>query len=395
MQKFVQKYITFVLIAAILVVGIGGYFWYTQKNQPASPTKNPPTTLTQDEQDALVPEEPIQFTNSGPAPEFVGLTNWVNTGEPESESQTESQITDTQKPTATKDKSAKTANSKKVAKPVAPSISINDLKDKVGLITFWTYSCIDCTKLIPYISKWGKEYKDEGLVSIGIHTPQFAFEKVSDNFTNAVKAQKIQYPVAQDNDYKTWSAYHTQFWPTTYLIDRSGTIVYTQIGGGKYGQLEKAVRTVLGLEGEYKTPDAPIVDTANKTSDMFTGLLKLSAFGGTEKPSPADQIYIFPKKLGKNKFALEGSWKFDQESLIHTQGYSRVLLNFNASQAFMVASSPEPVTVSIYIDDKLAKGIIVKDRDLYQLLDSLTPGEHTLRLEIPDQDLQIFSFTFG
>ncbi len=107
------------------------------------------------------------------------------------------------------------------------------------------------------------------------------------------------------------------------------------------------------------------------------------------------KIHIFPKKVAKNKFALEGSWKFNQESVIHTKGYGRLILNFNASQLNMVASSPDPITVKVYVDDLLIKGVVIRESGLYQLFDSLTPGEHTLRLEIPNETLQIFSFTFG
>ena len=306
--------------------------------------------------DTKVSSDPTVFVNSGTAPEFSGLSNWLNTDQP---------------------------------------ITVDSLRGKVGLVNFWTYSCVDCTRAIPFLAKWNSLYKDQGLEVIGIHTPQYVFEKVDGNFANAVSGLKPGYPVAQDNNYKTWTAYHNQFWPAMYLIDQNGNIVYTHVGGGKYGQTEKAIRTLLGLEGEYEIPPAPAAGNPNQTPDIFPGSTKIGkTYGGSEALSSNEQILVFPKKLTANKFALEGSWRQNQESIIHTRGYGRLLLNFNAAQLNIVASSPEPITVKVYVDDVLAKGVVIKEQGVYQLYDSLLPQDHTLRLEIPNNTLQIYGFTF-
>lgn len=357
-----QTILFYSILFLMLCAGVaGGFYVYTTPTNEAAfvadNDNNPLEGSVQGEEidETIISTDPAKFINSGPAPSLVGLTNWTNSS----------------------------------------PLALADLTGKVVLINFWTYSCIDCTKAIPYMIKWHNTYKDQGLVTIGVHTPQFVFEKVTDNVNNAIKGQAIPYVVAQDNDFKTWIAYKNQFWPATYLIDKSGNLVYSQVGGGKYGQTEKAVRTLLGLEGDYQIPDLPAAVNPDQTPDIFTGLTKLSSsFGGSEKVSTDEQIYVFPKKLPKNKFALEGSWKFDQESAIHTKGYGRLITNFNAASISMVAQSPEPVTVKVYIDDLLVKGVVVKEIDDYLLFESLTRGTHTLRLELPDSTMQINSFIF-
>jgi thiol-disulfide isomerase/thioredoxin len=352
-----KKHLFALLLIVLGASAAGGLYLYTIKadNEPESTQSVNENGEQVDE--AKITEEPAVFINSGPAPEFAKLSGWLNTDKP---------------------------------------LTIEELRGKVVLVNFWTYSCIDCTKAIPYIAKWNDTYKDKGLVIIGVHTPQFAFEKVAGNVSFAVKGQGVNYPVAQDNDYKTWTAYHNQFWPASYLIDQNGNIVYTQLGGGKYGKTEKAIRTLLGMEGDFKIPDAIGAGNPNQTPNIYTGTTKLDkSFGNDDETDTNEKVYVFPKKLAKNKFALEGTWKFNQESVIHTKGYGRMILNFNAAQLNMVASSPEPITVKVYIDDILIKGIVVRESGLYQLYDSLLPGEHTMRLEIPNDTLQIFSFTFA
>jgi thiol-disulfide isomerase/thioredoxin len=359
---------TLVVIALIgLGAGLSGGL-YLYRNGGGFKPELPDLGEVEGEQidEAVVPSEPTTFVNSGPAPELVGLSGWLNIGQRDEPS------ADKQDPP-----------------------TLEDLRGKVVLVNFWTYSCIDCTRTLPYLTKWQNTYRDQGLVVLGIHTPQFNFEKVAGNVASAVKGQGITYPVAQDNDYKTWQAFHNQFWPAIFLINQDGLIVYSHFGGDKFGKTEKAIRTLLGLEGEYKIPDAPAATNPDQTPNIFTGLVKLGkSYGGTEDPSTEEQIYVFPKKVANHKFALEGSWQFGQESITQTKSYGRLLLNFNAAQLNMVASSVKPATVKVYIDDKLVKGVVIKDQGPYQLYDSLTPKAHTLRLEIPDNNLQIFSFEF-
>lgn len=351
-----KKILPYILILIVLLLAGGVYLQFSKSEGSIFSAS---INFGKDEQKPTdnSNEKTPEFKNYGPAPEFAGITKWLNT-----------------------DKNS--------------PVKITDLKGKVVLVDFWTYSCINCVRTFPYITQWYEKYKDQGLEIIGVHTPEFAFEKVTGNVENAIKTHKINYPVAQDNNYKTWSAYHNQFWPANYLIDKDGNIVYTHFGEGNYDITEKAIRTLLGLEGEYNTPPAAETNQS-QTPEMYFGLARLQNFGNAEKPSGDEQIYTFPKNLSSNKFALEGKWQFNQEAAIHTNGFGKIKLRFNAAKVFMVAESAKPTTIRVYVDGELVKGVVVNASDLYQLYDSMVGGEHTMEIEVPDGGFQAFTFTFG
>lgn len=352
-----KKILPYILIAIVLFVGAGLYLQYS-KNSSEDPLL--PVTLNTDSTDEnaepTIDSPPSElFKNYGPAPEFAGLEKkWFN----------------------------------------SDPLTKEQLKGKVVLIDFWTYSCINCIRTLPYVTDWYEKYKDQGFVVIGVHTPEFAFEKVTMNVEAAIKKYSITYPVAQDNNYKTWTAYKNQFWPAHYLIDKDGNIVYTHFGEGKYDVTEKAIRTLLGLEGEFVLPEAPVQNQAN-TPEIYFGLSRLANFGGTEKPNNGAQIFTFPAKLKANQFALEGNWQFNQEAAVHSKGFARIKLNFNAAKVFMVAQSAKPTTIKVYVDGKLIKGVVVSNSDLYELYNSIAGGSHTMEIEVPDDNFQAFTFTFG
>src|SRR6185503_6564716 len=126
------------------------------------------------------------------------------------------------------------------------ALTMKSLKGKVVLIDFWTYTCINCVRTLPFVTSWYEKYKDDGLVIVGVHTPEFAFEKDKSNVEMAIKRHGITYPVAQDNDYKTWGAYNNRYWPSEYLVNKEGHIVYTHFGEGNYDVTENAIRKLLG-----------------------------------------------------------------------------------------------------------------------------------------------------
>jgi len=142
------------------------------------------------------------------APNFVGINSWLNSG----------------------------------------PLSIADLRGKVVLVDFWTYGCINCTRTLPHVTRLYDTYQDRGLVVVGVHTPEFPFEKVTSNVQTAIKRHGIKYPVAQDNDYATWKAYHNQYWPAQYIIDRNGTIVFEHAGEGQYDEIERTIQKLLNLK---------------------------------------------------------------------------------------------------------------------------------------------------
>ncbi|MES2740509.1 MAG: thioredoxin family protein [Pseudomonadota bacterium] len=145
------------------------------------------------------------LASQGQAPEFTGLTTWIN----------------------------------------SPPLTLAGLRGKVVLVDFWTYACYNCANTLPYVTKWHEKYKDKGLVVIGIHTPEFAYEHVTANVRAAVKRFDIKYPVAQDNKYGTWLAYNNRYWPAFYLIDKNGAVVHTHFGEGAYDEMEGAIQTLL------------------------------------------------------------------------------------------------------------------------------------------------------
>lgn len=348
-----KKLIPYILILLVLLI-VGGMF--LQYRSPEGNFLNLSFGAKErvDEKIAEQKSTSVNFINQGPAPELSGLKTWFNSN----------------------------------------PLTLAELQGKVVLVDFWTYSCINCIRTLPYVTKWYDTYKDQGFVVLGIHTPEFAFERVANNVEAAVKRYGISYPVAQDNDYKTWRAFQNQFWPAHYLIDKNGEIVYTHFGEGQYEATELAIRTLLGLEGEFSAPAQTEQNQAG-TPEIYLGTLRLNNFGGTEQPLATEQIYAFPKKLAKNKFALEGRWRFEPEAVIHTEGFGRIRLNFTAAKVFMVAQSAEPITLKVYVDGQLQKGVTVSGSDLYPLYESTQAGNHIIEIEFPEDGVQVFTFTFG
>lgn len=301
------------------------------------------------------PIESLKVKNK--APEFVGINQWLNS-EP---------------------------------------LTMEQLKGKVVLIDFWTYSCINCIRTLPYVTGWYEKYKDKGLVIIGVHTPEFAFEKETKNVEDALKRFNITYPVAQDNNYATWSAYDNHYWPAHYLIDQEGNIVDTHFGEGAYEETEKKIQQLLGASD---MPLAENTETTNfsgiKTPEIYLGLSRLENYGGNENPvSNKPTLYSLPNKLGSNNFALEGTWVFADEDLSLTKDSGIIKLNFSSGNVYMVAESEKPVEVEIWVDGKQNGKVMVDSSKLYSLFESSEYGNHTLELRIPKSGFKIFTFTFG
>jgi len=298
----------------------------------------------------------LQLQNLGKAPDFVGIDHWLNTPKP---------------------------------------LSINDLKGKVVLVDFWTFSCINCIRTLPYVTKWYDTYHDQGFVVIGVHTPEFPFEKVTANVQDAINRYGIHYPVAQDNEYATWNNYNNQFWPAEYLIDQNGNIVYTHFGEGNYDHTENAIRELLGL----KTGSSALANPDNLNEigspEMYFGTERLQYLsqGQTASTSPTD--YSFPANLDLNTFALSGNWSFSSDHITLEKPGGAIKLKFHSAKVFLVAQSSKPVTLKIKVDGKDQPDVVVSGSKLYTLFSSTDYSDHTLEISIPDPGLQTFTFTFG
>lgn len=290
------------------------------------------------------------------APEFAGISHWLNTDRP---------------------------------------LTISELKGKVVLIDFWTYSCINCIRTLPYVTKLYDTYKDKGLVVVGVHTPEFPFEKDTSNVARAIQQHSIHYPVAQDNDFSTWTAYGNHYWPAEYLIDQNGSIVYTHFGEGKYDQTEMAIKQLLGLSGGATVNGGSDLSRV-KSPEMYFGYERVE-FLANGRGQSGEQEYVIPNRLDLNKFALSGTWKLEADKAVLVRGEGKIKLHFKSAKVHMVATSPKPggQSITVRVDNYPATTLNVSNPDLYTVFDSTNYGDHVLEITIPDAGFEAFTFTFG
>lgn len=278
---------------------------------------------------------------------------------------------------------------------------------KVVLLDVWTYSCINCQRTIPYINAWYEKYKPYGLEIIGLHTPEFAFEKVQKNVEQAVRDFKINYPVVMDNDYATWNAFGNRYWPRKYLINLNGQIIYDHIGEGEYDVTEKAIQKALQELNDVNNTGLVVPTTISKPGEVVsvsTGLVSSPEiyFGASRNEYLANgqphktgtQNLTLPSTLQKNKLYLSGTWNFEDEYAQNTSA-AAIAFNYEAKNVYMVASAEKDTTIKIFKDDKLEKTVTIKANTLYHLIEGNSYGTHVLKIEIPEGSIQVFTFTFG
>ena len=286
------------------------------------------------------------------APEFTGITKWLNTDD----------------------------------KP----LTMKGLKGKVVLIDFWTYTCINCIRTLPYVTGWYEKYKDQGFVVVGVHTPEFEFEKNTKNVENAIKQYTINYPVAQDNDYATWNAYSNRYWPAHYLIDAEGRVRHTHFGEGEYEETEKKIQELLKEAG--KTTDGSVL----KEQDAMPRSRRTpETYLGSNRAEPNDYL------------SLSNDWETFPEYISSAAG-SKLTITFTASKVFLVITPPAAgATATVFLDGKpipqTVAGADIKNATLmldvarlYELVDLKgKQGEHKLELRFTEPGVQLFAFTFG
>jgi thiol-disulfide isomerase/thioredoxin len=323
--------------------------------------------------------------------------------------------------------SAKAALYPKAQEFVEPTAFINSqpftlqslVGKKVVLIDFWTYSCINCIRTLPYLKAWYAKYKDAGLEIVGVHSPEFAFEKVEANVQAAVQKFGIQYPVVMDNDYGTWSAYKNQYWPHEYLIDIDGYVVHDQIGEGGYADTERAIQNALAERksdlkesgaiptGIVDPSDVETVETNHPESqETYFGSARNEFFGNGERSTANEQTLSVPQTTNTGSFYLGGTWDFSAEYAENKTAHAEIVYPYQAQRVFFVASAKSPVKVQVLIDGK-APGtlsgadvdkdgfVTIKENRLYDLIDDSAWGSHTIRLIIQSPGLDAYTFTFG
>jgi len=286
-------------------------------------------------------------------------------------------------------------------------LTLSELEGKVVVIDFWTYSCINCQRTLPYLKNWWERYKDKGLVIIGIHSPEFVFEKDAKNVAKAIQDFGILYPVMQDNEFRTWRAYENRYWPAKYFIDKEGSIRYTHFGEGAYDESERVIQTLLAESGAADLPqeqDNPDYTIYSRTPEIYLGYERMEYLAGDKVIRDKATNYHFPDKLADNYFSLNGRWMIAPEYALAESG-SQLQLNFEAKEVFLVmrpkAEIPGKVKVSLdgkslYLGRDVVNGVVeVTEDTLYKLINLAEPGRHLLQLDFLDDQVEIYAFTFG
>ncbi len=286
-------------------------------------------------------------------------------------------------------------------------LSLAELKGKVVIIDFWTYSCINCQRTLPYLRDWYSKYKDKGLVIIGVHSPEFEFEKSEKNVAQAIEDFKLEYPIVQDNDFATWRSYRNRYWPAKYFIDKEGMIRSQHFGEGAYDESEKLIQELLKEAGASDVSSNiynPTYQIYSRTPELYLGYVRIDHFGSPESiKRNTTSKYSVPTQLDENELAYEGEWLVSEE-FANPQAGSMLHLNFESKEVFLVMRTKSEFSeVKVYVDDKLQyfgedndNGTITVTKDtLYKLINLPNPGKHNLRLEFEDSNTEVFAFTFG
>ncbi|MBV8548154.1 MAG: cytochrome c biogenesis protein DipZ [Alphaproteobacteria bacterium] len=306
-----------------------------------------------------------------PAPDFKGLDGWLN----------------------------------------SDALTMQDLRGKVVLVDFWTYSCINCIRTLPYITAWDRLYRGKGLVIIGVHAPEFEFEKNVDNIKEALTKYGIRYPVALDNNLATWGAYNNRFWPAHYLIDRNGQVVYTHFGEGHYDVTERNIRYLLNVGQSEPTSLVMTEDSPrgeNQTPETYFGSARAERFVSTRQLEQGSIMRFKPATdLPVHHWTLGGKWKVEAQNLTSAAPHALLKLHFHAKKVFAVMGNlgNKPVEAQISLNDWPLSSLAGKDvkddkvtvdsHALYELVNSPSSTDGVVTIDAATPGLQIYTFTFG
>jgi cytochrome c biogenesis protein CcdA/thiol-disulfide isomerase/thioredoxin len=275
-----------------------------------------------------------------------------------------------------------------------PALSAGDLRGKVVLVDFWTYSCINCLRTLPYLKSWDERYRSRGLVIVGVHSPEFAFEHDLGNVRAAVKRLGIHYPVALDNDFATWNAYRNQYWPADYLVDQSGHVRDIHFGEGDYDKTEHDIRLLLAathraLPAAVRSPDR--TPTELRTPESYLGYARIGAYAGSPFKSDAPAKYTFPAALGQDEYAYAGMWNVESERILAGSN-ARLRLHFQARSVHLVLGGRG--TVGVSLNGRRLRTVAVTADRLYTLVTQKQARDGQLELSFTP-GLSAYAFTFG
>jgi cytochrome c biogenesis protein CcdA/thiol-disulfide isomerase/thioredoxin len=293
------------------------------------------------------------LSDYGPAPQFAGISEWLH------------------------------------SRP----LTLDRLRGKVVLVDFWTYSCINCLRTLPHLESWDRRYRKAGLVIVGVHTPEFAFEHVVSNVREASRKLGVRYPVAIDNDYRTWDAYRNDAWPAEYLIDRRGRVREIKKGEGRYGETERSIRTLLGESGTAQL--AMVKDRTPQhltTPESYLGWARLARYVGSTITPDREAAYRFPREIALNELAYAGRWRVERERIVAGRG-ARLRLHFLAQQVYLVLGGRG--RLQMFVGGRPVKTVRVNGLSrLYTLLSYPQLSEGALELRFTP-GISAYAFTFG
>jgi cytochrome c biogenesis protein CcdA/thiol-disulfide isomerase/thioredoxin len=304
-----------------------------------------------------------ELPDGGPAPELTGIQRWFNT-------------------------------------PDGRPLTLAGLRGRVVLLDFWTYTCINCLRTLPYVKAWDAAYRRDGLTVIGVHSPEFPFERSAANVARAVRTDGLRYPVAQDNRFTVWKAFQNQFWPAKYLIDARGHLRYVHFGEGDYARTERAIRTLLREADGDRATRRQAVSDAVRAQHAAAGVSTRETYLGAERARGWLQDPLvaggrdfgpLPARVPRDRFAYGGVWRIGSVSAtaIHA---AAVRVRFGARRVFLVLGGRG--TVAVRLDGRPTRTVTVRRQRLYPLVALPRPGVHDLELRF-SHGVRGYAFTFG
>lgn len=356
----VRKIFAVLIILSALYLGFGANLSsFTSSNEPAPI----PTAAAQFTSQL---EKPLEHPY--PAPEFTGIQVWLN----------------------------------------SDPLTIAGLKGKVVLVDFWTYSCINCVRILPYVTAWDRRYRDKGLVIVGVHSPEFEFEKNIDNIKTAAARYGVNYPIAVDNNLSTWGSFQNQYWPAHYLIDQNGQVVYMHYGEGDYDITENNIRYLLGIKTKAETLDVPVATptTSGETTETYLGSARASHFDGMPVLKIGIATYSPASKLPEHHWTLGGPWKIEKEKITSESNDSALRLNFTSKKVFLVlgVASAQPQKITLKLNgqslgsnagkDVRNDSVAITGHALYELVSQPMPQNAILEIHATP-GVEAYAFTFG
>ena len=391
MKSEIKSAIIVGIIVAIAIGGISAYFnsldmpktTFTPTQSNPVPTTNQ-TTLANDKTPApqttvntsILP--PIDESHNFKAPDLVGISGYINT---------------------------------------TPEDLKNAMKNKVVLYDFWTYSCINCIRTLPYLTAWNEKYADKGLLIIGVHSPEFEFEKDINNVKNAVQKYGIKYPVVLDSDHQTWSAFGNQYWPREYITDYQGYIRHDHIGEGNYDETEKMIQQLLDERSQHLglnvVADQSLVNmpehqfSSLQTPELYFGYSFAQGrnyLGNSEGFNPGQTVtYSLPAQQDRDYYYLDGKWQNLSDSMKLVSDNGKIVLPYYAKSVHVVAANEStirilldgnPIKLQDSGDDVQNATAHISENRLYNIVSTSQAGPHTLTI-IAQPGFQIYTFTFG